>query len=210
MADDEGRYGHPDWFIRQIRQEWPDHWQAVLDAGNQPPPMWLRVNRLRGTLAEYRQRLQATLGDDGVTLSGVPDAVCLNKPVPVTELPGFAAGDVSVQDAASQFAVELIDPQPGMRVLDACAAPGGKTTHLLERESSLRELVALDQSAERLLRLSENLDRLGLQATIVAGNALNPSDWWDGQPFDRILVDSPCSATGVLAAPPRHQVPPAR
>jgi 16S rRNA (cytosine967-C5)-methyltransferase len=202
MADDEGRYGHPDWLIRQIRQDWPDHWQAVLDAGNQPPPMWLRVNRRRGNLAEYRQRLQAAFGDDGVTLSGVPDAVCLSKPVPVTELPGFAAGDVSVQDAASQFAVELIDPQPGMRVLDACAAPGGKTTHLLERESGLRELVALDQSAERLLRLRENLDRLGLQATVVAGNALNPSEWWDGLPFDRILLDSPCSATGVLRRHP--------
>jgi 16S rRNA (cytosine967-C5)-methyltransferase len=96
----------------------------------------------------------------------------------------------------------LIDPQPGMRVLDACAAPGGKTTHLLEREPGLRELVALDQSPERLLRLSENLDRLGLQATVVAGNALNPSEWWDGLPFDRILVDSPCSATGVLRRHP--------
>ncbi len=202
MADDESRYGHPDWLIRQVRQDWPDHWQAVLEAGNQPPPMWLRVNRRHGTLAEYRQRLRAALGEDGATLVGVPDAVCLSKPVPVSELPGFAAGDVSVQDAASQFAVELIDPQPGMRVLDACAAPGGKTAHLLERESGLRELVALDRSAERLARLSENLDRLGLQARVVAGSALNPSEWWDGLPFDRILVDSPCSATGVLRRHP--------
>lgn len=202
MADDEGRYGHPDWLIRQIRQDWPDHWEAVLDAGNQPPPMWLRVNRRRGTLAEYQVRLRAEFGEDGVTFASVPDAVCLSKPVPVTELPGFAAGDVSVQDAASQFAVELVDPQPGMRVLDACAAPGGKTTHLLERESGLRELVALDRSAERLVRLGENLDRLGLQATVVVGDALNPSEWWDGLPFDRILLDSPCSATGVLRRHP--------
>ena len=202
MASDEGRYGHPDWLIRKIRQDWPDHWQAVLEAGNEPPPMWLRVNRRRGNLAEYRERLRAAIGEQGVTLAGVPDGVCLRKPVPVVELPGFAAGDVSVQDAASQFAVDLIEPQAGMRVLDACAAPGGKTTHLLERESGLRELVALDISAERLDRLSENLDRLGLQATVVAGDALNPSQWWDGLLFDRILVDSPCSATGVLRRHP--------
>lgn len=202
MASDEGRYGHPDWLIRKIQQDWPDHWQTVLEAGNEPPPMWLRVNSRRGNVAEYRKRLREAIGEQGVTLAGVPDGVCLKKPVPVDELPGFAVGDVSVQDAASQIAVDLIDPQAGMRVLDACAAPGGKTAHLLERESKLRKLVALDVSVERLGRLRENLDRLGLQATVVAGDALNPPQWWDGVLFDRILVDSPCSATGVLRRHP--------
>ena len=202
MVSDEGRYGHPDWLIRKIQQDWPDDWQAVLKAGNEPPPMWLRINPRRGNVTEYRKRLREAIGEPGVTLAGVPDGVCLKKPVPVDELPGFAAGDVSVQDAASQIAVDLIDPQAGLRVLDACAAPGGKTAHLLERESKLGELVALDVSVERLGRLRENLDRLGLQATVVAGDALNPSQWWDGVLFDRILVDSPCSATGVLRRHP--------
>jgi 16S rRNA (cytosine967-C5)-methyltransferase len=199
---DEGRYAHPDWLIRQIRQDWPAHWSQVLEAANAQPPMWLRVNRQHTTRDEYQARLERVLGQPGATADGFSDAVRLDVPVPVGELPGFNDGDVSVQDAAAQLAVDLLDPQPGCRILDACAAPGGKTTHLLERQPDIAEVVAVDITAERMERLQRNLDRLGLHATVVEGDAAVPSGWWDGQLFDRVLIDAPCSATGVIRRHP--------
>jgi 16S rRNA (cytosine967-C5)-methyltransferase len=132
----------------------------------------------------------------------LPTALCLAAPQQVSDLPGFLTGAVSVQDAASQFAAELLDVQPGMRVLDACAAPGGKTGHLLERTPELGELVALDVSARRLERVKENLERLSLTATLLQGDLLEPDNWWDGRQFERILMDAPCSATGVIRRHP--------
>jgi 16S rRNA (cytosine967-C5)-methyltransferase len=138
----------------------------------------------------------------GETMVGLPDAVRLQQPLPVADIPGFMSGEVTIQDAASQLAAHLLDPAPGERVLDACAAPGGKATHLLERTSGALDLTALDVDAARLSRVRENLVRLGLAATTVAGDAQTPVDWWDRRPYDAILVDAPCSGTGVIRRHP--------
>ncbi len=198
----EGRFSHPDWIIRRLAAAWPGHWENILHAGNRKPPLWLRVNRSRTSRESYR----ASMLDSGKWKCGLPQGLHaglqIDPPQPVSLIPGFSAGLVSVQDAGAQLAAHLLEPRPGMRVLDACAAPGGKTAHLLETGPGIRELVALDSDAERLERLRENLDRLGLGATVRQGDALRPGDWWDGQPFDRILVDAPCSATGVIRRRP--------
>lgn len=202
MGSEEARYSHPAWLIRQLQQDWPDCWADVLDANQQPPPLWLRVNSMRGTVSDYMARLQAELGLAAATLPGAAHALKPETAVAATRLPDFGAGLVTVQDAASQLAARLLDPQPGMRVLDACAAPGGKSTHLLEHTAGAIELTALDVSAERLRLVESNLTRLGLEAQLVAGDATAPENWWDGRPFDRILVDAPCSATGVIRRHP--------
>lgn len=190
-------WSHPDWWIEKLAAEIPDRWQAVLDASLAHPPFTLRVNRRHGDVEAYMQDLQAA----GIEASQTgPDAVTLARAVPVTQLPGFDAGRVSVQDAGAQWAARLLDAQPGERVLDACAAPGGKTGHLLECADV--DLVALDIDAERLRRVRENLDRLHLAATLVEGDAAHPETWWDGRPFDRILADVPCSASGVVRRNP--------
>jgi len=195
------RTAHPKWFVQMLRRDWPEQFESILDANNQHPPMWLRTNACRVTADEYLQRLQ----DAGITaqLSAcAPQAICLDPPTDVRNLPGFADGDVSVQDAAAQLAALLMAPQPGERILDACAAPGGKTCHMLELEPRIGELVALDISHERLRRVQENLERLGLQAVLLQGDASTPDEWWDGRQFDRILLDVPCSATGVIRRHP--------
>ena len=190
---------HPAWFIAAVQHDWPDDWQSILEAGNRQPPMWLRVNLLHGSRPDWAERLpEAPANLPG----GMPAAVQLAEALPVTELPGFSGGDCSVQDIASQAAAVLLDPAPGMRVLDACAAPGGKATHLLEHCPGIAELVALDIAAERLERVAENMQRLGLAATLVAGDVLEPDTWWDGRLFDAILLDAPCSATGVIRRHP--------
>lgn len=197
----EGRYSHPGWLIERLRGDWPQHWAQVLEAAQQEPPLWLRVNALRCTTEEYC----AQLAESGVAArreARLPQAVRLARALPVEAIPGFRAGEVTVQDAAAQLAAHLLEVRPGMRVLDACAAPGGKTTHLLERADGWLDLVALDIDAVRLARLQENLARLGLRAEIVTGNALQPHSWWDGRSFDRILVDAPCSGTGVIRRHP--------
>ena len=153
------------------------------------PPLWLRVNGMRTTVSEYAALLQAEPGLASTTLAGAALALKLETAVATGRLPGFAAGLVTVQDAASQLAARLLDPQPGMRVLDACAAPGGKSTHLLEYAAGRIELTALDVSAERLPLVQSNLTRLGLTAQLIAGDATTPEQWWDGRPYDRILVD---------------------
>lgn len=202
LADDqEAEHLHPHWLLEQLQRDWPDDWPAIVAANNAPAPMWLRVNRARNDPAEYLREL-AAIGVEAVVHPGLPEALCLAEPLPVARLPGFADGRVSVQDAGAQYAARLLAAGPGMRVLDACAAPGGKTAHLLELQPALAELVALDLDDARLARVRESLDRLGLQATLRAGDAGTPETWWDGRPFDRILLDAPCSATGILRRQP--------
>jgi 16S rRNA (cytosine967-C5)-methyltransferase len=196
-AQPSARWSHPDWWIARLQAEYPRHWQGILEASLLHPPFTLRVNRRHGDVASYLRRLN----DAGLPAqqSG-PDAVTLDKAVPVHSLPGFDEGHVSVQDAGAQWAARLLDARPGERVLDACAAPGGKTGHMLERADV--DLTALDIDAVRLARVRENLDRLGLGATLVEGDAARPDAWWDGRPFDRILADVPCSASGVVRRNP--------
>ena len=198
----EGRYSHSRWLIRSLQSAWPGHWEDILRAGNRKPPLWLRVNRSRISRQAYRSRMLDARVWACVAPEDLRTAVMLDPPKPVGLLPGFSQGLVSVQDAAAQLAGRLIGARAGMRVLDACAAPGGKTAHLLETCPAVAELVALDADAGRLERLKENLARLGLSATVRVGDALRPGDWWDGQRFDRILLDAPCSATGIIRRHP--------
>ncbi len=193
----EGRFNYPAWWIDELGAQYGERAAAILDAGNQHPPMTLRVNRRRATTAEYLEQL-AVLGIAARCIA--PDAVLLDKPLPVDKLPGFFDGVVSVQDAGAQYAARLLDARSGMRVLDACAAPGGKAAHILERADVA--LVALDKDEKRLQRVAENLQRLDLTATLLAGDAANPQEWWDGELFERILADVPCSATGVVRRHP--------
>jgi 16S rRNA (cytosine967-C5)-methyltransferase len=202
---DEGslsiRTAHPAWFVKALAKDWPEKHVAILDANNAHPPMWLRVNARHGSAAQYVRRL-AEMGLTAHLSECAPHAVRLETPTDVRNLPDFAAGHCSVQDAAAQLAALLLAPKPGDRVLDACAAPGGKTCHMLEMEPEIRELVALDVSTVRLRKVQENLARLDLKATLVSGDASEPDSWWDGQLFDRILLDVPCSATGVIRRHP--------
>lgn len=192
-----GRYSYPQWWINEIKAQYADDAAAILVAGNQHPPMTLRVNRRRTTAAEYL----ALLEQNGVQARLIePDAIQLEHPVPVDKLPGFMDGLVSVQDAGAQYAAGFLDVKDGMHVLDACAAPGGKSAHLLE--SAKIELLALDKDALRLERVRENMQRLQLGASLLTGDAALPADWWDGQKFQRILADVPCSATGVVRRHP--------
>jgi 16S rRNA (cytosine967-C5)-methyltransferase len=203
-ADPSAAFSHPAWLLEEIRRDWPENWAAILVANNERPPMVLRVNRLRQSRDLYLARLdRAGIAASAHALSET--AVVLASPVAVTALPGFAEGDVSVQDAAAQLAAPLLDARSGERVLDACAAPGGKTGQLLE-QTALAELVALDREPARVKLIEENLARLKLGAKTVAGDAANPADWWDGQAFDRILADVPCSATGVIRRHPDIKV----
>jgi len=201
----EALASHPRWLIDLLEGDWPEQADAILAANNVPPPMWLRVNRLRSTTAAYLERLTGA-GIEAMTADGVPSAIVLAEPRPVAALPGYADGDVSVQDAAAQLAAGLLDVQPGQRVLDACAAPGGKTAHLLETCPEIGQLVALDRDRERLTTVEAGLSRLGLKARVVHGDAAEPADWWNGEPFDRILLDAPCSALGVIRRHPDIKV----
>ena len=194
------KWNHPPWLIERQRADWPDDAEAILSANNARAPMWLRVNTARHSVTDYARRL-ADAGIGATSWDGVPEALRLAEPQAVEDLPGFADGDVSIQDAAAQVAARwLLAAQPG-RVLDACAAPGGKTGHLLELDAGIA-LTALDSDPERLARVTDNLARLGLAATVVAGDASKPEEWWDGERFDAILLDAPCSATGVIRRHP--------
>jgi 16S rRNA (cytosine967-C5)-methyltransferase len=196
-SSDEGRYSYPQWWIDAVRVQYGARTEGMLLAGNQHPPMTLRVNCRCTTPADYL----ALLAQHGIQASLIgPDAVLLAQPLPVDKLPGFFEGVVSVQDAGAQYAAHLLDMHDGMRVLDACAAPGGKSTHLLELAQI--ELLALDKDEPRLERVRENMQRLQLSAQLQCGDAAQPQDWWDGQPFQRILADVPCSASGVVRRHP--------
>ena len=191
------RYSHPQWWIDRLRAQYPGNYERMLEAGNSKPPLTLRVNRRRTDVAGYLELLERE-GLEGERCG--ESAVVLRKAVPAARIPGLAAGLVSVQDAGAQLAAPLLDLASGQRVLDACAAPGGKAGHALELAAV--ELTALDRSTERLARVRDNLARLGLTARLVAGDAGVPSSWWDGAPFDRILADVPCSASGIARRHP--------
>ncbi|KAA9131324.1 16S rRNA (cytosine(967)-C(5))-methyltransferase RsmB [Marinihelvus fidelis] len=191
---------HPPWLLGMLKKDWPDQWRSIVDANNEQPPMWLRTNGQRIT----RDTLAMQLTNAGFQATSHPEvdmALRLDPPAPVEQAPGFSEGHWSVQDAAAQLAAHYLAPRPGDRILDACAAPGGKTCHLLEREPNL-QLTALDNDERRLGRVRENLARLGLEARLQVGDATDPSGWWDGEPFDRILLDAPCSAIGVIRRHP--------
>jgi 16S rRNA (cytosine967-C5)-methyltransferase len=196
LQDPVAALNYPAWWIDATKKAYPKDWEAILRAGNTAPPLTLRVNLRKTTLADYLQMLQAA----GVGARAIgPTAVRLDQPVAVGLIPGFNDGLVSVQDAAAQLAVALLDLKKGQRVLDACAAPGGKTGHILE--SANVDLLALDSDAKRLPRIEENLQRLQLSARLKAGDA-SKAGWWDGRQFDRILVDVPCTASGIVRRHP--------
>lgn len=200
-TDPVARWNHPAWWITRLQRETPQHWQAILQANNVQAPMTLRVNLRQGSVADYLDALSAAgirarpNGAQGLTLAA---------PVPVQQLPGFVQGRVSVQDAAAQLAAPLLlqglEHRTGLRVLDACAAPGGKTAHLLELADA--EVTALDIDAQRCQRITDTLQRLGLKARVLAADAGTPERWWDGQAFDAILLDAPCTASGIVRRHP--------
>ena len=196
MQQPEAKYNYPQWWIDAVITAYPKEWERLLAAGNEAPPLTLRVNSRRSSAADYLARL-AEQGIDATQIG--PYAVRLARPVPVAQIPGFAEGEVSVQDAGAQLAAPLLDVRAGMRVLDACAAPGGKTCHVLELADV--DLTALDADPKRLQRVQENLDRLQLQARLQPAEAQTDA-WWDGQPFDRILADVPCTASGIVRRHP--------
>ena len=194
-------YNHPSWFIKKLQTSYPDSWQAILIANMERPPMWLRVNSLHHSLEQYLTLLAAA-GIEYAYIDKTSSAIRLIEAVDVNKLPGFQLGWVSIQDGAAQQAAILLDCQPDDNVLDCCAAPGGKTCHILEYSPKIKAMTALDIEATRLLRVHENLERLNLQANVIAGDAATPEKWWDGQLFDRILLDAPCSGTGVIRRHP--------
>lgn len=193
----EGRTNHPVWWVKKLEAAYPGKWEDILSASQQHPPMTLRVNRRKTTVEKAQAELQAS--NNELRRTG-PWALTLDKPVPVAQIPGFAEGRVSVQDAGAQWAAILLDLQDGHRVLDACAAPGGKTGHILETADVA--LMALDLDETRLGRVQQNLDRLDLSAELKTGDAAHPESWWNGRPFDSILADVPCSASGVVRRNP--------
>jgi 16S rRNA (cytosine967-C5)-methyltransferase len=196
-ASDSAHYSYPQWWIDRVRAAWPQRWESILNAGNLHPPMTLRVNPRRLSADQYL----AKLGERGLAGERIgPQAILLERPVPIEALPGFAAGEVSVQDAGAQLAAPLLDLENGMRVLDACAAPGGKAGHILELAQCA--LTALDSDPARAPRISDNLARLGATARVLCADCLFPAQWWDGAPFDRILLDAPCTASGVVKRHP--------
>ncbi|MFJ5381466.1 16S rRNA (cytosine(967)-C(5))-methyltransferase RsmB [Cupriavidus sp. CER94] len=197
MQDEEARWNLPSWWLAQLRRAYPDQWMALAQSVNERPPMTLRINPQRISVQAYLQAL-ANAGLAGTAVG--EQAVRLARAFPVSQIPGFAQGDVSVQDAGAQLAAPLCEVSDGMRVLDACAAPGGKTGHLLELADI--HVTAVESDAERAARIHDNLARLGQRAEVIVGDASRPKDWWDGQPFDRILADVPCSASGIVRRHP--------
>lgn len=200
FARHETRFLHPAWLLQRLQKAWPEQWQEIVEANNQRPPMWLRVNRQHHSRDEWMQLL-AESGITGFAHPRYPDAVRLETPVPVSALPGFEQGWVTVQDASAQGCVDLLDPQNGEAILDLCAAPGGKTTHILEAAPQ-SSVLAVDVDAARIKRVHENLARLNMQAEVKTGDGRYPQQWCGEQQFDRILLDAPCSATGVIRRHP--------
>ncbi|WP_058120415.1 16S rRNA (cytosine(967)-C(5))-methyltransferase RsmB [Photobacterium kishitanii] len=200
ISHDAGKYGHPSWLLKLLKASYPDQYAAICEANNTKAPMWLRVNSHHHDRDTYRALLDA----EGIATELHPqaaDALRLISPCDVTKLPGFNDGWVSVQDAAAQLAVDYLQPQAGELILDCCAAPGGKTVHIMERVPSA-QVVAIDCDENRLKRVYENLERLHLSAQVLCADARYPDQWWHGEKFDRILLDAPCSATGVIRRHP--------
>jgi 16S rRNA (cytosine967-C5)-methyltransferase len=204
-GSEELSYSHPTWLVHAIQRDYPNDWRRIFVANNDRPPMTLRVNTTRIARESY----QDVLRSEGIAARAhalVDTALTLERPVPVDRLPGFQNGWVSIQDAGAQLAAAWLDTQPQQRVLDACAAPGGKAAHIAERTPALGELTALDIDEHRLERTRLNFARLGVRARLVLADAANPSQWWDGSPYERILLDAPCSATGVIRRHPDIKV----
>jgi 16S rRNA (cytosine967-C5)-methyltransferase len=198
---DAVKFSHPGWFIKKIQKAYPEQWQDILVANQQRPPMWLRVNQQHHNSRDY----QVLLEEADITIANVEpisQAIALERAVDVHKLPGFADGWVSIQDGAAQQAARILDSQPNDAVLDCCAAPGGKTCHIMEQTPDIKSMTAIDIEEGRLLRVEDNLARLGLSAKVIAADASKPEEWWDGQQFDRILLDAPCSGTGVIRRHP--------
>ncbi len=200
ISHNAGKYNHPSWLLTLLQQAYPENWQQIMEANNQKAPMWLRVNRQHHTRDQYI----ALLAEQDIECELHPqaqDAIRLISPCDVMTLPGFEQGWVSVQDAAAQLSVDYLQPQDGELILDCCAAPGGKTAHILEHTKNC-QVVAIDCDESRLKRVHENLTRLQLNADVICGDARYPEEWWQGEQFDRILLDAPCSATGVIRRHP--------
>ncbi len=194
LKDNEfATYSYPAWWVTKLKYQYPDNWQSMLEAGNQHPPMTLRVNQRQISVADFVSKLEA----EGIVSQALgANAVTLDKPIPVDRIPGFSAGEASVQDYAAQVAGYALDLKDGQRVLDACCAPGGKTGQILELADV--DLVAVDNDVTRIALTQSNIERLKLKATLLVGDAANSVDWWDGKPFDRILADVPCTAAGIV------------
>ncbi|MCL4135839.1 UNVERIFIED_CONTAM: hypothetical protein GTU68_046671, partial [Idotea baltica] len=199
--DQAFKTAHPIWLVELWREAWPDQLANIIAANNAQPPMTLRVNQSHSNPTNYLKELATANIEASATLFS-PDGITLKNPQDVLALPGFTEGNISVQDEAAQLSAHLLALQPGQRILDACCAPGGKTCHILEQVKNDADVVALDIAATRLERVEENLERLGLQAALVTADAVDTNTWWDGKPFDRILLDAPCSATGVIRRHP--------
>jgi 16S rRNA (cytosine967-C5)-methyltransferase len=200
FAQSDKRFLHPDWLLKRLQKAYPKQWEAIVEANNQRPPMWLRVNRNHHSRDEWLSLLeQADM--NGFTHDNYPDAVRLASPAPVHALPGFEQGWVTVQDASAQGCVTWLEPKNGERILDLCAAPGGKTTHILEA-APLANVLAVDVDEQRLSRVYDNLKRLGMKAEVKQGDGRTPAQWCGDEQFDRILLDAPCSATGVIRRHP--------
>ncbi len=201
QSHDAGKYCHPSWLLKQLKESYPDHWQEIITANNSKAPMWLRVNRKHSTKENY-QSLLTEAGIDFESVENAPDdAIKLQKAVDVYALPHFEDGWVSVQDAAAQLAVDYLKPQANELILDCCSAPGSKTCHILEHQPTAR-VISVDIDSQRLKRVEQNLQRLQLNAEVICGDARYPEQWWSNEQFDRILLDAPCSATGVIRRHP--------
>lgn len=199
--DPEAEFAHPEWWIDAIRKNWPSHWQSILNANNQHPPFALRVNRRLISRENYLEKLAAA----GCSAKPIPETdsgIILETPVGTDELPGFSTGEVSVQDGAAQFAASLLQLAPNQLVLDACAAPGGKLTHILELAPDLAGVSAIEKETKRMRPIRENLERLNMRAELICHDANDVAGWWDGRQFDRVLLDAPCSASGVVRRHP--------
>lgn len=202
LADNTAwKTNHPTWLLELLQASWKEQWPSILEENDKHPPMTLRVNQRKISAVQYGELLK-NASIDYLPMEQVPEGLIIAQPMDVYSLPGFDEGLVSVQDAAAQQAVRLLELQPGLRVLDACAAPGGKTGHILESEPQLAACLAIDIEAKRLQKITDNLQRLQLQARCVQADILHPEIWWDGIAFDRILLDAPCSATGVIRRHP--------
>ena len=200
LEGSDNAFAHPKWLLNDLRRDWPDSWADIAKANNQQAPLWLRINRLKAN----ESTLMAQLKEAGFEVQKHPyaaDAISITPAAPVAKIPGFADGWLSVQDPAAQLARDLVDPQPGELILDACAAPGGKTAHLLESCPEVH-LTVLDQQAKRVEQINETMQRLGLKAEPKVADSSNPESWWDKVLFDKILLDAPCSATGVIRRHP--------
>ena len=200
FGDSNKRFLHPEWLLKRLQKAYPSKWEAIVEANNQRPPMWLRVNRNHHTRDEWLALLE-TAEMNGFTHDAYPDAIRLASPAPVQALPGFEQGWVTVQDASAQGCMTYLEPQNGDRILDLCAAPGGKTTHILE-VAPKASVMAVDIDEQRLSRVYDNLKRLGMKAEVKQGDGRTPAQWCGDEQFDRILVDAPCSATGVIRRHP--------